>query len=173
MTRQMDGLARFDVLILDAHRGARMALRDQMRELGLARLRDMADGTAALAEIRRRPPNLIMLEWSLGAMDASHFLRQLRALAHARLRMIPVLAITGHTEAWRVGTLRDAGVTEVMARPVAPVDLALRLLSILERPRPFVHAPHYRGSCRRRRIDPYFEGPERRDAIPGRRALAG
>jgi CheY-like chemotaxis protein len=173
MTTQADALARFDVLLLDAHRGARMALRDQLRELGLARLRDLADGVAALTEIRRRPPNLIVLDWSLGAMEAPHFLRALRALAHPRLRMIPVLAVTGHAEAWRIATLRDAGVTEVLARPVSPIDLAARLLAILERPRPFIRARHYLGPCRRRRIDPFFEGPERRGRLDPARSLTG
>jgi len=94
-------------------------------------------------------------------------------LPHARLRMIPVLAITAHTEAWRIGTLRDAGVTEVLARPTSMLDLATRLLSILERPRPFIRAPRYLGPCRRRRIDPFFDGPDRRRVFRGARALSG
>jgi len=106
-------------------------------------------------------------------MDAAHFLRQLRALPHARLRIIPVLMITGHSEIWRVNALRDAGVTEVLARPVAPIALAARMLGIIARPRPFIRGRHYLGPCRRRRVDPFFEGPERRDVMHRPRALDG
>ena len=159
-----DPLERLDVLILDGHRGAREVLRGILREFGLARLRDLADGAAALTEIRRRPPNLIITDWMLGPMDVLGFLRGLRAQPHARLRIIPVLLVTAQTDVWRIAAARDAGVTEVLAKPVSTQDLALRLLSILAQPRPFVRAPHYLGPCRRRRVDPFFDARERRDA---------
>src|SRR3546814_1089406 len=67
---------------------------------------------------------------------------------------VPIVMLTAHTERHRVLTARDAGVSEFLRKPVTPKDLYLRLVSVIETPRPFVRSPNYVGPCRRRRDDP-------------------
>jgi len=56
---------------------------------------------------------------------------------------------------------RDAGVKEVLAKPLKAKLVLDRLFEIIERPRSFVVAPAYVGPDRRRR-DAGFDGADRR-----------
>jgi two-component system chemotaxis response regulator CheY len=67
-----------------------------------------------------------------------------------------------------VGTLRsearDAGATEILAKPCTPKAIYARLAAIVERPRPFVKSPSYAGPDRRRRIDTDIPRERRADS---------
>jgi DNA-binding response OmpR family regulator len=72
--------------------------------------------------------------------------------------------VTGHTERRRIEVARDAGVNEILAKPVTPAGLFHRIDEIVKRPRPFVRTNDYAGPCRRRRRDSAYQGPWRRSA---------
>jgi CheY-like chemotaxis protein len=150
-----------DVLVLDDSRPMRALLRALLGDLGVGSVRDHPDAASAMADLRRRPADIVLADWVMPPPDGLAFTRALRALPDAVLRRTPVLMVTAHAEAWRVRAARDAGVTEFLAKPVAPRALAERLLGILDNPRPFVRSAGFTGPCRRRRTGRH-EGPERR-----------
>ena len=76
--------------------------------------------------------------------------------------MIPVIMITGHSTMRRVAEARDAGVNELLAKPLTARGVLERLNRIVEHPRPFIRTADYFGPDRRRRADPKFAGPWRR-----------
>ena len=51
----------------------------------------------------------------------------------------------------------------ILSKPVVPRDLYLRLVQLVDKPRQFVRTDTYFGPDRRRRDDPDYKGPERRD----------
>ena len=59
--------------------------------------------------------------------------------------------MTGHTEHARIAEIRDAGVTEILAKPFSGDLLHERLISALSKPRSFVQSGDYFGPDRRRR----------------------
>jgi response regulator RpfG family c-di-GMP phosphodiesterase len=73
--------------------------------------------------------------------------------------------ITGHAERHRVEAARDAGVNELLVKPVTEKALHSRIQEVILRPRPFIFGPDYYGPCRRRRRDPNYKGPERRKTV--------
>lgn len=70
--------------------------------------------------------------------------------------------VTGHTERHRIEAARDAGVTEVLAKPITSGSLFQRISEIIERPRSFVKCDKYFGPDRRRRAVVDYTGPYRR-----------
>ncbi|WP_417317441.1 response regulator [Emcibacter sp.] len=73
----------------------------------------------------------------------------------------PVILCTAFTEQQNIYRARDMGVNEILAKPVSPDQILLKLNCALYRQREFVQAPGYVGPCRRRRqID--WEGREDR-----------
>jgi DNA-binding response OmpR family regulator len=70
--------------------------------------------------------------------------------------------ITGHTEKHHVEAARDAGVTELLAKPITAANLFARIAEIVERPRAFVRCGHYFGPDRRRTRTEGYKGPWRR-----------
>ena len=63
----------------------------------------------------------------------------------------------------RVLAARDAGASEILAKPLTIKGLLDRLIAAVDRPRPFVRATTYAGPDRRRRTDPAYDGPRRRE----------
>ena len=63
---------------------------------------------------------------------------------------IPIIMVTGHTERHRVEAARDAGVTEILAKPITAQNLFSRIGEIVDHPRPFVKSVDYFGPDRRR-----------------------
>ncbi|MDE0809430.1 MAG: response regulator, partial [Alphaproteobacteria bacterium] len=78
----------------------------------------------------------------------------------------PIIMVTGHTEKARITEARDAGINELMAKPVSAKSLYRRLVSVIEHPRQFVRTKTYFGPDRRRKVQP-FEGPNRRTNAAG------
>jgi DNA-binding response OmpR family regulator len=85
---------------------------------------------------------------------------------------VPIIMLTGHTEAYRVMRARDVGVTEFLAKPVSAQTLYRRLVSIVENPRQFVRAAGFSGPERRRRKGEARIGDERRADVPTRTGLS-
>ena len=56
---------------------------------------------------------------------------------------------------------RDAGVTEICAKPVTAKQMWEKIVAVVNNPRPFVKTAGYFGPDRRRRMEDYA-GPERR-----------
>jgi hypothetical protein len=61
-----------------------------------------------------------------------------------------------------VEAARDAGVTELLAKPVTAGHLFARIAEIVERPRAFVRTDTYFGPDRRRHRAEGYPGPWRR-----------
>lgn len=76
---------------------------------------------------------------------------------------VPVIMVTGHSEKSRVYEALNAGVNEFLVKPVSAKGLYSRLISVIERPRPFVRSKTFFGPDRRRRADPTYRDAERRE----------
>jgi DNA-binding response OmpR family regulator len=51
----------------------------------------------------------------------------------------------------RIRIARDAGVNEILTKPVSPESLYGRLTSVVRQPRPYIETEQYFGPDRRRR----------------------
>ena len=72
--------------------------------------------------------------------------------------------VTGHSTFARVNEARDAGVSEFLTKPLTARVVVERLHQAIEHPRPFVRSGDYFGPDRRRRVDPAYDGPRRRES---------
>jgi CheY-like chemotaxis protein len=120
------------------------------------------DGSKALAAVEAEKPDVILTDYSMEPMDGLTFLRALRHLKNDKVRMTPVIMITGHAERERIKSARDAGVNEILVKPVTQGGIQTRIEEVILRPRRWVETTLYCGPCRRRRNDQNYEGPERR-----------
>jgi DNA-binding response OmpR family regulator len=81
---------------------------------------------------------------------------------------VPVIMLTGHSQAEHVREARDAGATEFLAKPISAKGVLARMTLVIESPRSFVRTKEYFGPCRRRRADEDYHGPERRAPAPAK-----
>lgn len=97
------------------------------------------------------PPNnhgLDLLQW-------------LRNHENKDLRYLPVILTTNDTREKVVLTGRDFGAHEILVKPYSAHNVSRRILTLINKPRPFIQSPDYKGPDRRRRAET-FEGKDRR-----------
>ena len=161
-TQPKKGLTPLRAFIVDDNANMRSLLRLLLNALDIRLLFEYSDGQAALSEVPLHQPDLILSDLSMVPMNGVAFAQALRRSTDAQMRVLPIILITGHTERRRIEAARDAGVNEILAKPVTAGSLVHRIEEIILRPRPFVSNSDYFGPCRRRQRSPHHTGPFRR-----------
>lgn len=157
------------ILLVDDNHHMRVLLSEILKAVGVRNILEASDGAQALKAMRGQQIDIIMTDLSMQPLDGIDFVRLLRRSPDSPNPMCPVIMITGHSTLTRVQEARNAGVNEFMAKPLTARGVVERINQIVEHPRPYVKTDDYFGPDRRRRADPDFNGPERRDAKSQRR----
>lgn len=95
-------------------------------------------------------------------VSCADFVRELRHSGAAPNPYIPVIMLTDRATSDEILAARDAGVNEVLLKPIDARNFCFRLVQVIDRPRPFVTAKTYKGPCRRRTAQGPIDGQERR-----------
>jgi two-component system chemotaxis response regulator CheY len=102
-------------------------------------------------------------DWQVEPCNGLELVRRIRNMEASCNPFIPIMMLTGHTEAWRIARARDAGVNVFAAKPVTPQRLITHFVKMIEDPRPFVKTSNYIGPDRRwKDLGPPEENGERR-----------
>ena len=155
------------LLLVEDNEHMRALLRTLLKAMGIRRIVECTEGSEALRQLPTVKPDFILTDFSMAPMDGLYFTRAIRRLPDESECVIPVIMVTGHTERRRIEAARDAGVSEILAKPVTAAALFQRIEEIVLRPRPFVRSPEYCGPCRRRQAKPDYAGPWRRATDEG------
>ncbi len=155
-------LERVQVQLIEDNRNMRALVKAMLVALGMKSVRDYANGEQALEAIEKFTPDLIITDWMMAPVDGLEFTKFIRSDIDSPDIFTPIILMTGHTEKWRIITARDAGVNELLAKPISAKTLYDRILAVIEKPRPFVRTKSFFGPCRRRLNWKEYMGPERR-----------
>src|SRR6185437_2858280 len=112
------GFEKLSVLVVEDDPHMRSLLRAALDCLGIRRISEAADGTAALKVLEERTIDLILTDMVMSPMDGIEFTYKVRNAPDSPNPFVPVIMITGHAERSRVMQARDAGVTEFLAKPL-------------------------------------------------------
>ncbi|MCF6215941.1 MAG: response regulator [Emcibacter sp.] len=91
--------------------------------------------------------------------------RHIRHKENNSLRKLPIILCTAFTGLHSITHARDAGVTEVLAKPVSPDQIMEKMENALFNKRNFVDLEAYAGPDRRRRTIDYAGEDDRRHSI--------
>ena len=165
-------LEALNILVVDDNKHMHMIVKAILNSMRIKNIRFSDNAADAFMEMRQWAPDIVITDWAMEPLDGLDFVRLIRKGEDSPNPYVPIILLTGHTEMHRVLEARDAGVNEVLAKPISIKSLYSRILSIIEHPRPFVKSKTYFGPCRRRYQDPNYNGPERRKenlaVMPGR-----
>lgn len=158
------------VLVVDDQPFTRLLVRRILRAIGIRHIIEAEDGATALAQLHEHAVDLAIVDWEMEPVDGLKFVDRVRTPDASPHPYLPIIMLTAHTEAERVREARDAGVNDIIAKPVSVETMYKRILSIIERPRPFVRSARYFGPDRRRRgSSDGYGGPFRRKTDAGER----
>ena len=159
-------LEQVSFLVVDDNENMRLIIKRALRALGVRDIEEAPEGADALKTLAAAPVDIVIVDWEMSPVDGIEFTKMIRTSVDSPNPYVPVIMLTGHTEMARVTQARDAGITEFLAKPVSASKLYARIVSVIQRPRPFIRTPSYFGPDRRRQDDPRYRGPERRKANP-------
>jgi two-component system, chemotaxis family, chemotaxis protein CheY len=164
-------LGALNILVVDDNHHMRILIAQILRALGVGEVYEAGDGTEALQVMRRRIIDIVMTDYAMEPLDGVSFVELLRLSPDSPNKMIPVIMVTAYSTARRVAEARDAGVNEILVKPITTRAILDRLTRVIDRPRPFVRTADYFGPDRRRRVaDASYEGPFRRATDPAQAA---
>jgi len=95
--------------------------------------------------------DLVVTDVAMPRLSGLGLLRWLRQSRESPNRFTPVLMLSVAAQRRQVELARDMGANEFVSVPFTGRTVAAHLLSIIDRPRDFVHCDTYFGPCRRRK----------------------
>jgi two-component system, chemotaxis family, chemotaxis protein CheY len=156
-----DYLSPFKILIVEPNQLMREVTRNILRLLGARRVVDVAGMSGAASFLQQGDIDFVLAEWYLEGSCGVDLVNWIRH-APSDTKFTPVIMVTSQTRMQNIIIARDAGITEIVAKPFSAKSLINRIRAVVERPRKFVRIGKYFGPDRRRRAEILDEGRDRR-----------
>lgn len=160
----MSGIkARYDleqprVLVVDDQQFMRQLLSEVLRALGVSKVRLAESAREGFAKLQEFPTDLVMVDWQMEPLDGLDLVHMIRQDPKSPNPFVPIVMMSGHTEAWRVARARDSGTSAYLAKPISAKAVYSHLVATIEDPRPFVRVGSYVDPDRRWKEDGLAEG---------------
>lgn len=152
-------------MVASADQQARPLIAALLRAGGIEKIEVCANGEDALDGLAHKTIDILVVDGELGSIGGLELVRLLRNEAGSPSPTVQIIMITALTERHNIEAARDAGVSELLAKPVSSQALFKRIVNILENPRPFIRVGDYFGPDRRRHFSEFL-GEERRGMEP-------
>ena len=116
------------ILAVDDEPDALEVLRDMLTTLPDVRLIEVTNSFSAGAKLVEERPDLILLDFLMPELDGFEFTRFVRQ--DPRFKNIPIIAVTGLKSPADMAKMKEAGVNDVLSKPVTQ-DLLIGKVSVL------------------------------------------
>jgi CheY-like chemotaxis protein len=122
------------VLIVDANAHIRRLIATLLGALPVSDIVEARTPDAALAAIQSRPPHLIIVDFAGDATETVLFVHRIR---HGEVidAATPVLAVAGTTHHAVLEQAREAGIDDVIGKPISAIEVIERSAHLLEQRR--------------------------------------
>ena len=127
MRRREDGEVARSVLVVDDEPKIVETVGAYLRNAGFA-VTTAADGEAAVAQARARPPDLVVLDLGLPGLDGLDVARDLR-----RHSSVPIIMLTARGEETDRVLGLELGADDYLVKPFSPRELVARVRAVLRR----------------------------------------
>jgi len=117
------------VLIVDDQDSMRGLTRFMLKEMGILKIVEAADGLAALELLGKQRVDLVISDWNMQRMNGLELFKAIKA--HPILKRLPVIMLTGNRSPEEVSAALAAGVRLYLTKPVAGTALKARIEAAL------------------------------------------
>lgn len=154
---------KLSILIVEDNQPMTELIKSLLLVFGVGHVYTAKNGKEGFDSYLQHGQDMIITDWMMREMDGISLSRLIRSSPRCKNQFVPIIMMTGFSEKRRVIQARDAGVTEFLVKPFSAKDLYRRIEEVIEHPRQFVKSDDFFGPDRRRRRDPNYHGPMRRD----------
>jgi two-component system chemotaxis response regulator CheY len=153
------------VLIVNAFPEFRTIMRGFLGDIGIYETYTADNSARALMFIPELKPDMAILDKFIRPVDGVKLTKYIRSDANSPRPDLPIVLLATF---WRPDGLyeaRDAGVSEVVAKPFTANALLSHVKAAMHAPRPIIATGKYIGPDRRRREDIFYFNERRRSRI--------
>lgn len=161
-------LARIQVMVLDGSANAADLLREVFVKLGFANIQIFNDGFEGIQAMKRLPVHLVFTDWELRVrkrkllptgeeqlpsdkdimpVSGTEFVKRLRQSPASPNPFVPIVMVVAENDEEKIAKARDAGVNEVITKPLNVAELCRRIAALVDDTRMFVTSDSYKGPC--------------------------
>lgn len=165
-------LSPFRILVVEDSSFILGILYSCLRQMGVGDVLRASNGKRAQEQILNHNDayslkniDLVLTDWLMPDGNGADLLKWIRNHKRDTIRFLPVIVCSAFTDAELVNMSRDLGSNEVMVKPVSAEKIAVRMLRIIDDPRPYVQSLEFFGPDRRRKIKK-ITGQEKRVTKP-------
>jgi len=155
-------LEKLKVLVVDDEKTILGIVNDVLDKLGFRNVAVAKSGRKAKEMIAKEKFDFMITDWRMDDIDGIELVRFARTSPESANPTLPIIMLTGNTEAHEVMTARDAGIDVYLIKPFSAEQLVKRIRAIIEHPREFVFSRNFTGPSRRYHKEPPPGGVERR-----------
>ncbi len=138
------------VVIGDANLRLAEAMQQTLRDRGLSEVAICGDATGLRPQLDQRFVDLLVLDHVLPGIDLVEVVQQIRRQALGRNPFVTIIATIGRTDAGSTKAAVDAGVDDIIAKPLTVERLFASVTALTQAQRSFVVSPDYVGPTRRK-----------------------
>ncbi|MEJ1970147.1 MAG: response regulator [Rhizomicrobium sp.] len=106
-------------MVVDDNQHMRKLVVTILQAFGVVQIFEAADGNRAWAMMRETNPDVVLLDWMMEGMNGLDVVKLVRTSPQTPNPFVPIIMLTGYTQAERVRQARDAGANEFLAKPVS------------------------------------------------------
>ncbi len=160
---------RVSLMLCEDNHFVSRTLEEVLRQFGFDRITMVKNGQEAIENLKlmkqaKNPgPDLIIADLVMAPINGLLLCRWCRSAKETPNRMVPFIMLSGAADHDYVGSARDLGATEFLAKPFSGASVYRKILEVIDFPRQFVMTQAYFGPDRRRKKDPPPESGERRE----------
>jgi len=141
--------SRLRFLVIDDNGYMRRIIRTLLHGFGTREVFEAEDGAAGLEAFATHLPDVVITDWSRPDFDGIELTKMIRQPDTSPNPFVPIIMITGYAERNRVFEAREAGVSEMLVKPISAKALYSRIAKVVLNPRPFIRTETYFGPDRR------------------------
>jgi len=146
LDRSLRGLR---VLVVDDNAALRGLLRVSLQAFGCMNVVEASSVDTALEILNSETVNLLITDWKMTPKDGIELVRTIRTPATSPAPYLPIIMLTGYSDASRAGLAKDAGVNEFLIKPFTAEALANCIRNVFRENREFISTKNFFGPDRR------------------------
>ena len=116
------------ILIVEDEEPMRALLARMLQRIPVGRVVEAENGSVGLAQVGAQPIDLVICDWNMPEMSGMEFFDRVHA-AHPDL---PVLMVTGRSDAGSIVAAKRAGISAYIVKPISQRELKAKIQYVLE-----------------------------------------
>jgi len=137
------------VLVVDDNAALRGLLRVSLQAFGCMNVVEASSVDNALEVLNSETVNLLITDWKMTPKDGIELVRTIRTPATSPAPYLPIIMLTGYSDASRANLAKDAGVNEFLIKPFTAEALANCIRNVFHESREFISSENFFGPDRR------------------------